>query len=134
MFLAFLLQRLMNLFQYCFQRCIIIQIKNFNYPRSEEENIIISDLSPATWYSIQLTAHNGAGSRVLTSQVATLDRSGQPLAPRGVVSTSSTPLNKAGGRGGAGGVDGSVAIPIISAILITTTIMMVAVYIYRKRR
>ena len=37
--------------------------------RSEEENIIISDLSPATWYSVQLTAHNGAGSRVVTSQV-----------------------------------------------------------------
>ena len=33
-----------------------------------------------------------------------------------------------------GQVDDSVAIPIISAILITTTLMLVAVYIYRKRR
>ena len=40
-----------------------------NNIRSEEENIIISDLLPATWYSVQLTAHNGAGSRVITSQV-----------------------------------------------------------------
>ena len=78
--------------------------------RSEEENIIISDLSPATWYSVQLTAHNGAGSRVVTSQVmimmmmtmmiminskvATLDRSGRSLAPRGGASTSSTPVHR----------------------------------------
>ena len=95
--------------------------------RSEEENIIISDLSPATWYNVQLTAHNGAGSRVVTSQVATLDSSGRTItAP----SLSPPPVHNIQ----PGQVDGSVAIPIISAILITTTLMLVAVYIYRKRR
>ena len=65
-----------------------------NVFRSEEENIIISDLSPATWYSVQLTAHNGAGSRVITSEVATLDTSGRSLTPRGGASTSSTPVHR----------------------------------------
>ena len=37
---------------------------------------IFSDLKPGTWYSLQLTAHNGAGSRVVTTQFATLSLSG----------------------------------------------------------
>ena len=102
--------------------------------RSEEENIIISDLSPATWYSVQLTAHNGAGVRVISSEVATLDPGGRSLTPRGGPSTRSTPGHRAGPGAGPGSVDGSVAIPVISAILITTTLMLVAVYVYRKRR
>ena len=48
-----------------------------NNIRSEEENIIISDLRPSTWYSLQLTAHNGAGSRVVTTQFATLSLTGR---------------------------------------------------------
>ena len=35
-----------------------------------------SDLKPGTWYSLQLTAHNGAGSRVVTTQFATLSITG----------------------------------------------------------
>lgn len=95
--------------------------------RSEEENIIISDLVPATWYNVQLTAHNGAGSRVVTSQVATLDSRGRTLPPPTLPPPPVHSLQP-------GEVDGSVAIPVISAILITTTLMLVAVYIYRKRR
>merc|ERR1719232_1742651 len=105
-----------------------------NNIRSEEENIIISDLTPATWYSVQLTAHNGAGVRVISSEVATLDPQGRSLMPRGGPSTRSTPGHRAGPGAGPGNVDGSVAIPVISAILITTTLMLVAVYVYRKRR
>ena len=60
-------------------------------------------------------------------QVATLDPSGHSLAPP---SLSPPPVQNIQ----PGQVDGSVAIPIISAILITTTLMLVAVYIYRKRR
>ena len=38
--------------------------------------MISSDLKPGTWYSLQLTAHNGAGSRVVTTQFATLSLTG----------------------------------------------------------
>ena len=64
----------------------------------------------------------------MTSQLATLDTSGQTLAPPSL----SPPPGLQNIQPGQ--VDGSVAIPIISAILITTTLMLVAVYIYRKRR
>ena len=33
-------------------------------------------MKPGTWYSLQLTAHNGAGSRVVTTQFATLSLTG----------------------------------------------------------
>ena len=108
---------------------------------------------PATWYSLQLTAHNGAGHRVITAQVkyfltpsniftekiltpqvATLDSSGQTLAPR-LVEGGVTPRPGAGsGAGSGGGAAGSVAVPVIAAILVTTTAMLAAVYVYRKRR
>ena len=109
---------------------------------------------PATWYSLQLTAHNGAGHRVITaqvkyfhtcsniftekifttSQVATLDSSGQTLAPR-LGEGGVTPRPGAGaGAGSGGGAAGSVAVPVIAAILVTTTAMLAAVYVYRKRR
>ena len=102
--------------------------------RSEEENIIISDLSPGTWYTVQLTAHNGAGSRVVTAQVATLDTSGQALPPRHRPGHHGDTGHQGGSHPGAGAVDGSVAVPIIFSILLTTTVMLIAVYIYRKRR
>jgi len=98
-----------------------------NNIRSEEENIIISDLLPSTWYSLQLTAHNGAGSKVVTTQFATLSNTGQTLMPR----TATAPPDVPGIQQT---VDGSIAIPIISAILITSTILLIAVYIFRKRR
>ena len=108
---------------------------------------------PATWYSLQLTAHNGAGHRVITAQVtyfltpsniftekiftpqvATLDSSGQTLAPR-LVEGGVTPRPGAGSGAGSGGrAAGSVAVPVIAAILVTTTAMLAAVYVYRKRR
>ena len=107
---------------------------------------------PATWYSLQLTAHNGAGHRVITaqvkyfhtclniftekifttSQVATLDSSGQTLAPR-LGEGGVTPRPGAGAGSGSGAA-GSVAVPVIAAILVTTTAMLAAVYVYRKRR
>ena len=63
-------------------------------------------------------------------QVATLDSSGQTLAPR-LVEGGVTPRPGAGSGGGAAG---SVAVPVIAAILVTTTAMLAAVYVYRKRR
>merc|ERR1719189_2302683 len=95
-----------------------------NNIRSEEESIIISDLKPGTWYSLQLTAHNGAGSRVVTTQFATLSITGQTLLPR-IGSTPGTRLDQ---------VDGSIALPIISAIIVTSTLLLVGVYVFRKRR
>ena len=79
--------------------------------------IISSDLKPGTWYSLQLTAHNGAGSRVVTTQFATLSvtgdvnddpddveqwfslqsTSGQTLLPR-IGSTPGTRLDQVGDR------------------------------------
>ena len=53
---------------------------------------ICSDLKPGTWYSLQLTAHNGAGSRVVTTQFATLSLTGD--------------LNDGDDDDGGGGVDG----------------------------
>ena len=41
-----------------------------------DQIMICSDLKPGTWYSLQLTAHNGAGSRVVTTQFATLSLTG----------------------------------------------------------
>ena len=111
-----------------------------NNIRSEEESIIISDLRPSTWYSLQLTAHNGAGSRVVTTQFATLSLTGrfgcldqgaphpgpagQTLLPR-IGSTPGTRLDS---------VDGSIALPVISAIIVTSTLLLFGVYIFRKRR
>lgn len=95
--------------------------------RSEEENIIISDLQPSTWYSLQLTAHNGAGSKVVTTQFSTLTPTGQTLIPRPDPTSADMP-------GIQQSVDGSIAIPVISAILITSTLLLIAVYVFRKRR
>ena len=40
--------------------------------RSEEEDVLISDLSPATRYILQLTAHNSAGNRWGSSHLVRL--------------------------------------------------------------
>jgi len=98
-----------------------------NNIRSEEENIIISDLLPSTWYSLQLTAHNGAGSKVVTTQFSTLSPTGQTLVPRPDTAPTEAP-------GIQQSVDGSIAIPVISSILITSTLLLIAVYVFRKRR
>ena len=95
--------------------------------RSEEENIIISDLIPSTWYSLQLSAHNGAGSKIVNTQFATLSPVGQALPPR----TGSTHPEEPGLEQG---MDGSIAIPVIAAILLTSTILIIALYALRKRR
>ena len=72
--------------------------------------------------------------KIFSPQVATLDSSGQTLAPR-LVEGGVTPRPGAGsGAGSGGGAAGSVAVPVIAAILVTTTAMLAAVYVYRKRR
>ena len=153
-----------------------------------DQIMICSDLKPGTWYSLQLTAHNGAGSRVVTTQFATLSLTGDfdygddvviiimimmiiimimmksddsqdkpycralvaPLAldlTRSliiiilssvyiiiiviiiviiiIIVISSSWCNQ---------VDGSIALPIISAIIVTSTLLLVGVYVFRKRR
>ena len=96
-----------------------------NNIRSEEENIVISNLTPGTWYSVQLTAHNEAGSRVIASKFSTLTMQGNALLPRidKASVNSKTPL-----------VDGSVALPMISVILITSTFLLVGVLLFRRIR
>ena len=40
-----------------------------NNIRAAEESLVISNLRPATRYTVQLTAHNAAGSRAVSGQV-----------------------------------------------------------------
>ena len=54
----------------------------------------------------------------------TLVFSGQTLLPR-IGSTPGTRLDS---------VDGSIALPVISAIIVTSTLLLFGVYIFRKRR
>ena len=80
------------------------------------------------------TCSNIFTEKIFTPQVATLDSSGQTLAPR-LGEGGVTPRPGAGaGAGSGGGAAGSVAVPVIAAILVTTTAMLAAVYVYRKRR
>ncbi|CAB4062778.1 DSCAM [Lepeophtheirus salmonis] len=50
-----------------------------NNLRPETEDLLVSDLKPATWYNLKLTAHNDAGSRVLTFKFPTLTMNGEVL-------------------------------------------------------
>ena len=130
--------------------------------------IISSDLKPGTWYSLQLTAHNGAGSRVVTTQFATLSVTGDLNDELNNDSHCKAPQVKLCCHGlgahleldltrwviiiiiiviiiiviviisfiksSCNQVDGSIALPIISAIIVTSTLLLVGVYVFRKRR
>ena len=93
--------------------------------RSEEEDILVSDLSPASHYVLQMTAHNAAGSRIVTSHVSTLTLLGQTLPP----SLLSTP---APATTNSGGVDGGLAISAILAIIIVATVLLLSIYCYKR--
>ena len=123
--------------------------------------IISSDLKPGTWYSLQLTAHNGAGSRVVTTQFATLSVTGDlnddpddshckapqdKLCCHGLGAHLELDLTRwviiiiivivtiSFIKSSCNQVDGSIALPIISAIIVTSTLLLVGVYVFRKRR
>jgi hypothetical protein len=77
---------------------------------------------------LQLTAHNAAGSRIVLSQVATLTLLGQTLAPREM----STPVPASTTNHSAGGMDGSLAIAAILAIIILATLLLLSIYCYKR--
>ena len=168
---------------------IEIWLKFLHHPNINCQQKIIqnlpSDLKPGTWYSLQLTAHNGAGSRVVTTQFATLSITGDyfgdgddsdsdslyhqgtavsvfnwkyvsqvklcyraleaPLAPDWTRCNQDwkSKHNKWSDQWSLTidflttthpQVDGSIALPIISAIIVTSTLLLVGVYVFRKRR
>ncbi len=90
----------------------------------------MSDLVPATHYVLQLTAHNAAGVRTLTCHVATLTLLGQTVAPPAGGGQVSSPAPATTTNGG--GLDGSLAISAILAIIILATVLLLSIYCYKR--
>ncbi len=74
----------------------------------------------------QMTAHNAAGNRIVTSQVSTLTLLGQTIAPS-LLSTAAPAVT-----GGGSGVEGSLAISAILTIIILATALLLSLYCYKR--
>jgi hypothetical protein len=72
-----------------------------------------------------MTAHNAAGSRIVTSQVSTLTVLGQTVQPSQLSTPAPATTNTAG-------VDGSLAISAILAIIIVATALLLSLYCYKR--
>ncbi len=73
----------------------------------------------------QMTAHNAAGNRIVTSQVSTLTLLGQTIAPS-LLSTAAPAVT------GGSGVEGSLAISAILTIIILATALLLSLYCYKR--
>ena len=73
-----------------------------------------------------MTAHNAAGNRIVTSHVSTLTLLGETLPPTLLSTTPSPALTSSGG------VDGSLAISAILAIIILATALLLSLYCYKR--
>ncbi|XP_040566562.1 cell adhesion molecule Dscam1 isoform X3 [Lepeophtheirus salmonis] len=95
-----------------------------NNLRPETEDLLVSDLKPATWYNLKLTAHNDAGSRVLTFKFPTLTMNGEVLSTEMI--QESTPNS-------GNGFD-QLVLPITFGIILTLLIIVGVVCYARWKR
>nr|XP_053630323.1 cell adhesion molecule Dscam2-like [Cherax quadricarinatus] len=97
-----------------------------NNVAANEKTYVIRDLTPATRYSVRVTAHNHAGSSVATYDVKTLTPEGVLLldedVPNGGV--ASPPLYQ----------DLRVVIPAAVVVVIVIEVIMAIVCVFRRRR
>ncbi|GFU44267.1 hypothetical protein TNCV_3041121 [Trichonephila clavipes] len=91
----------------------------------QQEKVTIRDLSPGTWYSIRVTAHNVAGSTVAEYEVATLTLDGSTVAPI-LVLESRESINI--------WEDVNIIVPIVAAVIALTVVIGVAVCVCVKKR
>ncbi|GIY09917.1 down syndrome cell adhesion molecule-like protein Dscam2 [Caerostris darwini] len=91
----------------------------------QQEKVIIRDLSPGTWYSIRVTAHNVAGSTVAEYEVATLTLDGSTVAPI-LLLESRESINI--------WEDVNIIVPIVAAVIALTVVIGVAVCVCVKKR
>ncbi|KAF8795950.1 Down syndrome cell adhesion molecule-like [Argiope bruennichi] len=91
----------------------------------QQEKVVIRDLSPGTWYSIRVTAHNVAGSTVAEYEVATLTLDGSTVAPI-LLLESRESINI--------WEDVNIIVPIVAAVIALTVVIGVAVCVCVKKR
>ena len=101
-----------------------------NNLRPETEDLIVSDLRTATWYNLKLTAHNDAGSRVLTFKFPTLNSLGEVISTEMI---QDSPTSQNGDYNGGHGSD-TIAIPITFGILLTLVLIIGVVWYARWKR
>ncbi|XP_047000635.1 Down syndrome cell adhesion molecule-like protein Dscam2 [Schistocerca americana] len=91
----------------------------------QQEELVIPDLTPATWYAIRATAHNDAGSRQHEFVFATRTKTGEIVHPELVTDTSEkqesfyTHLN--------------IIIPILSGIICTVAASICVCIVVHRR-
>ncbi|KAG8194566.1 hypothetical protein JTE90_013309 [Oedothorax gibbosus] len=90
-----------------------------------QEKVEVRDLSPGTWYSVRVTAHNVAGSTVAEYEIATLTMDGSTVAPVLVLeSRESANIWE----------DVNIIVPVVAAVIALTVVIGVAVCVCVKKR
>ncbi|XP_071522341.1 cell adhesion molecule Dscam1 [Panulirus ornatus] len=85
-------------------------------------NYVIMELTPATWYSLRISAHNNAGSSVAEYECATLTVTGGTIAPAREVPAF-----------GAGGLplylNLNLIVPVVSAVVVIVLAIVIICYL-----
>ncbi|XP_069681715.1 cell adhesion molecule Dscam1-like isoform X3 [Periplaneta americana] len=91
----------------------------------QQEELVIPDLTPATWYAVRVTAHNDAGSSSQEFVFATKTRTGETVLPEMVPDMSE--------QQGTFYADLNVIIPVISGIICTIAASICVCIIIHRR-